>query len=137
MIIGTIVNGLVIDHIPAGKGMELYRHLKLDSLQCEVALIMNAPSAKYGSKDIIKISEKIDLDLDLLGVIAPQSTVNVIENGEMSRKLHPKLPQTIKDVIRCRNPRCITSIEQELPHIFRLTDAESGTYRCVYCDTKA
>lgn len=137
MIIGTIVNGLVIDHIPAGKGMELYRHLGLDSMQCEVALIMNAPSEKYGRKDIIKTGELIDLDLDLLGFIAPQITVNVIENGEMSRKLHPKLPETIRDVIKCRNPRCITSIEQELPHVFRLTDAESGTYRCIYCDNKA
>ena len=137
MIIGTIVNGLVIDHIPAGKGMELYRHLGLDKLTCEVAIILNAPSDKYGKKDIIKVAEKMDLDLDLLGFIAPQITVNVIENGEKVNKLHPSLPEKLTDVIRCRNPRCITSIEQELPHIFRLTDAESGTYRCIYCDTKA
>ena len=137
MIIGTIVNGLVIDHIPAGKGMELYRHLGLDSLQCEVALIMNAPSEKYGKKDIIKTGEMIQLDLDLLGFIAPQITVNVIENGRMTRKIHPKLPETLRDVIKCRNPRCITSIEQELPHIFRLTDPEAGTYRCIYCENKA
>ncbi|MGN1001832.1 MAG: aspartate carbamoyltransferase regulatory subunit [Oscillospiraceae bacterium] len=137
MIIGTIVNGLVIDHIPAGRGMELYRYLKLDELDCEVALIKNAPSDKFGKKDIIKTGEIIDLDLDLLGYIAPQITVNVIENGVKTRKLHPQLPETITGVIRCRNPRCITSIEQELPHIFRLTDRETKTYRCVYCDTKA
>ena len=137
MIIGTIVNGLVIDHIPAGKGMELYRHLGLDALQCEVALIMNAPSDKYGKKDIIKTGEMIDLDLDLLCFIAPQITVNIIENGEMTRKIHPKLPETLRDVIKCRNPRCITSIEQELPHVFRLTDPENGTYRCIYCENKA
>ena len=137
MIIGTIVNGLVIDHIPAGKGMELYLHLGLDKLDCEVALIRNAPSDKFGKKDIIKIAEKIELDLDLLGFIAPHITINVIENGEKVNKLHPALPEKLSDVIRCRNPRCITSIEQELPHIFRLTDAATGTYRCIYCDTKA
>ena len=137
MIIGTIVNGLVIDHIPAGKGMELYLHLGLDKLDCEVALIRNAPSEKFGKKDIIKIAEKIDLDLDLLGFIAPHITVNIIENGEKVDKVHPPLPEKLKDVIKCRNPRCITSIEQELPHIFRLTDAETGTYRCIYCETKA
>ena len=137
MIIGTIVNGLVIDHIPAGKGMDLYHHLGLDKLECEVALIRNAPSEKHGKKDIIKIAEKIDLDLDLLGFITPQITVNVIENGVKVGKIHPDLPEKLKDVIKCRNPRCITSIEQELPHIFRLTDADTGTYRCIYCDTKA
>ncbi len=137
MIIGTIVNGLVIDHIPAGKGMELYLHLGLDKLDCEVALIRNAPSQKYGKKDIIKIAEKIELDLDLLGFITPNITVNVIENGEKVRKIKPNLPEKLSNVIKCRNPRCITSIEQELPHIFRLTDAETGTYRCIYCDTKA
>ena len=137
MIIGTIVNGLVIDHIPAGKGMELYRHLGLDKLDCEVALIRNAPSDKFGKKDIIKIAEKIELDLDLLGFITPHITVNIIENGVKVEKIHPSLPETLRDVIKCRNPRCITSIEQELPHVFRLTDATTGTYRCIYCDTKA
>lgn len=137
MIIGTIVNGLVIDHIPAGKGMELYRHLGLDKLGCEVALIRNAPSDKFGKKDIIKIAEKIELDLDLLGFIAPHITVNIIENGEKVGKIHPALPEKLSNVIKCRNPRCITSIEQELPHIFRLADRETGTYRCIYCETKA
>ena len=137
MIIGTIVNGLVIDHIPAGKGMELYHHLGLDKLNCEVAIIRNAPSDKHACKDIIKIAEKMDLDLDFLGYIAPTITVNVIENGERVKKLHPALPEKLTNVIKCRNPRCITSIEQELPHIFRLVDRETGTYRCIYCETKA
>lgn len=137
MIIGTIVDGLVIDHIPAGRGMELYHYLKLDRLQCEVAIIKNASSEKYGRKDIIKVGEVIDLDLDILGFIGPQITVNVIRDGEKVDKLHPTLPETITGVIRCRNPRCITSVEQELPHKFKLTDRETVTYRCVYCDTKA
>ncbi len=137
MIIGTIVDGLVIDHIPAGRGMELYHYLGLDKLQCEVAIIKNAPSEKYGKKDIIKVGEVIDLDLDTLGFISPHITVNVIRNGEKTDKLHPELPETIYDVIRCRNPRCITSTEQELRQVFKLTDRETATYRCIYCETKA
>lgn len=137
MIIGTIVNGLVIDHIPAGKGMALYHYLRLDQLSCEVAIIKNASSDKYGKKDIIKVNEVLDIDLDILGYIDPQITVNVIENCERTRKLHPQLPEEIRNVIRCKNPRCITSTEQELPHIFKLSDREHGVYRCIYCDTKA
>ncbi|MCQ2487607.1 MAG: aspartate carbamoyltransferase regulatory subunit [Clostridia bacterium] len=139
MIIGTIVNGLVIDHIPAGRAMELYHYLELGKLEGEVAIIKNAPSTKSanGKKDIIKINEKIDVDLDILGYIDPQITVNVIQNGERVKKLHPELPEKITNVIQCKNPRCITSIEQELPHVFRLTDKASATYRCIYCDTKA
>ena len=137
MIIGSIVNGLVIDHIPAGRGMELYRYLKLDDMECEVALIKNATSDKYGKKDILKVNEVIDMDFDILGYIAPQITVNVIRNGERVQKIHPKLPETITDVLRCKNPRCITSVEQELPHVFKLTDREHGVYRCIYCETKA
>ena len=137
MIIGSIVNGLVIDHIPAGRGMELYRYLKLDDMECEVALIKNATSDKYGKKDILKVNEVIDMDFDILGYIAPQITVNVIRNGERVQKIHPKLPETITDVLRCKNPRCITSVEQELQHVFKLTDREHGVYRCIYCDTKA
>ncbi|MBP5459048.1 MAG: aspartate carbamoyltransferase regulatory subunit [Clostridia bacterium] len=137
MIIGTIVDGLVIDHIPAGRGMELYHYLKLDKLQCEVAIIKNATSEKLGRKDIIKVGEVIDLDMDTLGFIAPQITVNVIRNGEKVDKMHPALPDRVQNLIRCKNPRCITSIEQELPHVFKLTDRETGTYRCIYCDTKA
>ena len=137
MIIGSIVNGIVIDHIPAGRGMELYRYLKLDDMECEVALIKNAVSQIYGRKDILKVNEVIDLDYDVLGYIAPQITVDIIKNGERVEKIHPKLPETITGVLRCKNPRCITSIEQELQHVFRLTDRENGVYRCIYCDTKA
>ena len=137
MIIGSIVNGIVIDHIPAGRGMELYRYLKLDDMGCEVALIKNASSDKYGKKDILKVNEVIDLDFDMLGYIAPQITVNIIRNGERVEKVHPKLPETITGVLRCKNPRCITSIAQALQHVFKLTDREHGVYRCVYCDTKA
>lgn len=137
MIIGNIVNGVVIDHIPAGRGMELYRYLKLDSLECEVALIKNAVSDKCGKKDILKINEAINLNFDMLGYIAPQITVNIIENGVMVKKIHPQLPETITNVIKCKNPRCITSVERELKHMFKLTDRENGIYRCVYCDTRA
>ena len=137
MVIGTIVDGIVIDHIPAGRGMELYRYLELDKLQCEVALIKNAPSGKRGKKDILKINEVIDLNFDLLGYIDPHITVNIIRNGERVEKRHPSLPQEIRGVIKCRNPRCITSVEQEIEHIFRLTDPENRVYRCVYCDTRA
>lgn len=137
MIIGTIVDGLVIDHIPAGRAMELYHYLGLDRLQCEVAIIKNATSGKLGRKDIIKVGEVIDLDQDILGFISPNITVNVIRNGEKVDKMHPELPEKISDVIRCRNPRCITSIEQELRQVFKLTDRETATYRCIYCDTKA
>ena len=137
MLIGTIVNGVVIDHIPAGRGMELYKYLELDRLDCEVALIKNAPSVKMGKKDILKVNEVIDLNFDILGYIAPNITVNIIRGGEKVEKVHPTLPETIKGVIRCKNPRCITSTEQELEHVFRLTDAENGVYRCIYCDTRA
>ncbi len=137
MIIGSIVNGIVIDHIPAGRGMELYRYLGLEDMECEVALIKNAVSEKYGKKDILKINEVIGLDYDVLGYIAPQITVDVIRGGERVEKIHPQLPETITGVIKCKNPRCITSTEQELEHVFRLADREHGVYRCIYCDTRA
>ena len=137
MIIGTIINGIVIDHIPAGKGLELYHELGLDQLECEVAVITNAVSDKYGRKDILKVNEVINLNYEMLGYIDPHITVNIIRNGERMEKLHPALPETLTGVIQCRNPRCITSVEQELPHIFRLTDRVNGVYRCIYCDTKA
>ncbi|HNX99784.1 MAG TPA: aspartate carbamoyltransferase regulatory subunit [Oscillospiraceae bacterium] len=137
MIIGSIVNGIVIDHIPAGRGMELYHYLRLDGMECEVALIKNAASGKYGRKDILKVNEVLALDYDILGCIAPQITVNIIRDGERVEKLHPQLPETITGVLRCKNPRCITSTEQELGHVFRLADRERGIYRCIYCDTKA
>ena len=114
MIIGTIVDGIVIDHIPAGRAMDLYRDLGLDKLECEVAVIKNASSGKYGKKDILKINEVIDLNYDMLGYIDPHITVNIIRGGERMEKIHPHLPETITGVIRCKNPRCITSIEQEV-----------------------
>lgn len=137
MIIGTIVDGVVIDHIPAGRGMELYGYLELDKLSCEVALIKNAASSKLGKKDILKIGEVIKLNYDILGYIDPNITVNVIRGGERVLKTHPKLPMTIRGIIHCRNPRCITSTERELEHVFRLSDPESGVYRCIYCETRA
>ncbi len=137
MIIGTLDTGVVIDHIPAGRGMELYRYLNLDEKTCQVALIKNADSKKYGKKDILKINERIDLKLEILGYIAPQITVNIVEDGKRVEKLHPELPERIIDVIKCKNPRCITSSEQELKHEFKLSDREKGTYRCLYCDTLA
>ena len=136
MIIGTINDGIVIDHIPAGRAMELYHYLNLDKLDCEVALIKNAPSEKYGCKDIIKINQVIDLDLDVLGYIDPHITVDFIQNGQRVSKQHPELPEKLVNVIRCKNPRCITTVEQELPQIFKLTDPEQRVYRCVYCETK-
>lgn len=137
MIIGTIKDGIVIDHIPAGRGMELYQYLNLDRLECEVALIKNAASGKRGKKDIIKLNEVIDLNLDVLGYIDPHITVNIIKNGERVQKMHPALPEEVRDVIKCKNPRCITTVEQELPQVFRLTDRETQTYRCIYCEAKA
>ena len=136
MIIGSIVNGVVIDHIPAGRGMELYYLLKLDELDCEVALIKNAASEKRGKKDILKIGDLPVLNYDVLGYVSRDITVNIIQDGKRVRKYHPTLPERLEDVIRCKNPRCITSIELGLKHIFRLTDPESGTYRCIYCDTR-
>ena len=137
MIIGNLVNGVVIDHIPAGRGMELYRLLKLDSLECEIALIKNAVSEKRGRKDILKIAQLEGLDFSILGYIDSGITINYIENGVRVKKYHPRLPDTIYDLIKCKNPRCITTVEQELPHVFKLTDPEARTYRCVYCQTPA
>lgn len=137
MILGSIVDGIVIDHIPAERGMDIYKYLKLDELNCEVAFIKNAKSEKYGKKDILKINEIIDLNYDMLGFIDPSITVNIIKDGERVEKIHPSLPRKLTGVIKCKNPRCITSSEQELPHIFKLTDAEKKIYRCIYCETKA
>lgn len=137
MIIGNIVDGIVIDHIPAGKGMELYRDLKLDELECEVVLIKNANSRKRQKKDVLKINEVIDLNYEILGFIDPKITVNLIRKGEMISKVHPPLPELLTNIIYCKNPRCITSTEQELHHIFRLTDRDRAVYRCIYCETRA
>ena len=137
MIIGQIENGIVLDHITAGHGMEIYEVLGLGKLDCMVALIKNADSVKMGKKDIIKIDEVLDLDLDIIGYIDPGVTVNYIRGGERVKRVHLQLPEEVKGVIRCKNPRCITSVEQEIEHVFRLTDKENRVYRCIYCDTKA
>ena len=137
MIIGQIENGIVLDHIKAGKGMELYKLLNLDALDCQVALIKNAESGKMGRKDIIKIDKLIDVNLDIIAYVDPEVTVNVIENGERKKVADIQLPEQITDLIKCKNPRCITTIEQELPHVFQLTDKEKRIYRCIYCETMA
>ena len=136
MNIDGITNGLVIDHIEAGKGMELYNALHLGDLECSVALIKNVVSHKMGKKDIIKVDEVIDVDLNVLGFIDPNITVNTIKNNEIVSKAHIELPQKVTNIIKCKNPRCITSVEQELPHVFKLKDPEKRIYRCVYCETK-
>ena len=137
MNIDSIHNGIVLDHIKAGKSMEIYRLLRLDKLDCSVAIIKNAPSHKQGRKDIIKIDSEMELDLDILGFIDPETTVNVIKDGRLVEKKHLTLPRRLRDVLKCKNPRCITSVEQELPHVFKLTNPLKATYRCVYCETKA
>lgn len=136
MNIDSIKNGLVIDHIKAGKAMDIYHFLKLDDLDCSVAIIKNALSRKMGKKDIIKIDTTLDIDFDVLGYIDPDISVNIIQDGKLVKKLHVELPQQLCDVIKCENPRCITTTEQEIKHIFKLTDKEKGVYRCIYCDSK-
>ena len=137
MTVDTIKNGIVIDHITAGLGMKIYSLLKLDELECQVALIKNAPSKKIGKKDIIKIDSAIDLKTDVLGYIDPDVTVNIIKDGNIVEKKQIALPERLENVISCRNPRCITTTEQELPQIFKLTDKENRVYRCVYCEARA
>ena len=137
MNIDSIKNGIVIDHITAGKAMEIYRLLGLDALDCSVALIKNVASRKTGKKDIIKIDSDFDVDTDILGYIDPFVTVNVIRGGKIAEKKTIELPQELTNVLKCKNPRCITSTEQELPHIFKLTDRENRIYRCAYCETRA
>ncbi len=137
MIIGQIRDGIVLDHITAGKGMDIYRILGLGELDCVVAMIKNADSEKMGKKDIIKVGRVIDLDFAVLGYIDPGITVNIIRDGALAKRERLTLPERITDVIRCKNPRCITSVEQELRHEFKLTDREKGVYRCVYCEAKA
>ena len=137
MNIDSILNGIVIDHIPAGAAMELYQLLSLDKLDCSVAIIKNAHSNNTGTKDIIKIDSAIDLDFDLIGYIAPNASINIIRDGERIEKRAVTLPQRLTNVIHCQNPRCITAVEQELDQIFLLTDTEKKIYRCIYCETKA
>lgn len=137
MNIDSISNGVVIDHITAGRGMKLYELLGLDKLDCSVAIIKNVGSKKLGKKDIIKIDADIEINFDVIGYVDPNATVNVIREGKLTEKLSIDMPETLKNVIKCRNPRCITSVEQELDHIFKLTDREEKVYRCIYCETKA
>ena len=137
MILSPIDNGIVLDHIKPGGGFELYNILKLGELKCQVALILNAQSEKMGRKDIIKIAETIDLDLDVIGYIDPGVTVNFVKDGKVIKRMHLEPPELVKGVIKCKNPRCITSTEQELQHMFKLTDKDKKVYRCIYCESKA
>ena len=137
MNIDSITNGFVIDHITAGRGMKLYDLLGLDNLDCSVAIIKNVASKKMGKKDIIKIDADIAIDIDVIGYVDPGTTVNVIKNCELVEKRTSELPKMLTNVIKCKNPRCITSTEQEINHVFKLTDKDNGVYRCIYCETQA
>ena len=132
--IGQIGKGVVLDHITAGRGMSIFQYLQLEKLDCSVALIKNVVSNKMGKKDIIKIEDRIDIDMDALGYIDPDITVIKVENSRISSKQKLSLPKTLKNVIKCKNPRCITSIEQGIVHIFDLADTDNRIYRCRYCE---
>lgn len=133
--VDSIEKGIVIDHIKAGRGMFIYNYLKLDELESCVAIIKNVKSEKQGKKDLIKIDGIIDINLEALGFMDPNATVNIVENGEIIKKTKLKLPSIVIDVVKCKNPRCITSVENEIKHEFRLADIEKGSYRCAYCDS--
>ena len=137
MIIGQIKDGIVLDHITAGKSMEIYNVLKLGKLDCNVAMIQNASSVKMGKKDIIKIGTLMDINLDVLGYLDPGITVNVIRDGKVDKRYHLWLPERVVGVIKCKNPRCITSVEVNAVHEFRLADKEKKIYRCIYCEHEA
>ena len=137
MNIDSIKNGIVIDHITAGKGMEIYKLLGLDGLDCSVALIKNVASHKMGKKDIIKIDSDFDVDTDILGFVDPDVTVNIIKDGKTAEKKTIGLPERLTNALTCNNARCISATEQELPQIFKLTDRDRLVYRCLYCETKA
>ena len=132
MNIDGVKNGIVLDHIQAGQAMAVYHALNLDGLDACVAIIMNVKSAKYGKKDILKIDAEIDVDLETLGYLDPNITVNIVKNEKMVEKKHLSLPRTLRDVIVCKNPRCITTIEPNLTHVFHL---DRELYRCAYCET--
>lgn len=134
MNIDSITNGIVIDHIKAKKGLEIFNALNLGNLDASVAIITNVRSNKMGKKDIVKIDKNIDLDLDILGYIDSNITINIIKNNKRVDKYHIELPKQITNIIKCKNPRCITSVEQELDQVFILTDKEKKTYRCKYCE---
>ena len=137
MNVDSIKNGIVIDHITAGLGMRIFNLLGLDELDCPVAIIKNVASRKMGKKDIIKIDADIELDLDILGYVDPGITVNVIKESVLVEKKSIELPERLCNVVKCKNPRCITTTEQELPHIFKLTDRQKRVYRCIYCEVQA
>ena len=137
MNIDSINNGIVIDHITAGNGMKLYEQLGLGELDCSVAIIKNVASGKMGRKDIIKVDADIHFDLDVIGFVDPGATINIIKDGVLVEKRNIEMPERLVNVIKCKNPRCITSCEQEIEHIFKLTDREHKVYRCIYCETKA
>lgn len=136
MNIDSIKNGFVIDHIDAGKGMRLYQLLGLEKLDCTVAIIKNVQSKKLGRKDIIKVDADIDLNLDVIGYVDPNVTVNKIKDGKLVEKTSISMPEFLTDVLKCKNPRCITSTEQELSHVFKLSDEKEKVYRCIYCESK-
>lgn len=135
MNIDSISNGLVIDHIEAKKGMEIYETLKLEDLDCSVAIITNAKSKKMGRKDIIKIDKDMKLNADIIGFLQPNATINVVKDGKLINKYHAKLPKQIINIVKCQNPRCITSVERSLDQVFDLTDEKNKVYRCKYCET--
>ena len=137
MDISGVKNGIVIDHIKAGNAMRIYNLLGFDELECSIAIIKNVSSKKMGKKDIIKVDSDIPLNLEALGYIDPDVTVDVIRDGKLVEKRSVDLPEKLHGVLTCKNPRCITTTEQELPHVFRLTDANNKVYRCIYCETKA
>ena len=137
MNIDSIKNGIVIDHITAGKGIELYQLLNLDTIDCSVAFIKNVNSKKMGKKDIIKIDGDININMDILGYVDPNVTVDIIKDGNLVEKKRIALPKELKNVLFCKNPRCITTTEQEIEHVFRLTDEENRIYRCIFCESKA
>ena len=134
MNIDSIHNGVVIDHITAGQGMKLYHLLKLDETELSVAIIRNVGSQKMGKKDIIKINNVIDINYDFLGLIDPNATVNIIEDGKTIKKVKLEVPDRVENIIRCKNPRCVTSVEHYFPHVFHLVDKDKRSYRCEYCD---
>ena len=136
MNIDSIQNGVVLDHIQAGKCMDIYKYLHLDELDCSVAIIKNVRSGRMGKKDIIKIDADIELNMDILGYVDPNVTINIIRDGKLVEKRRATLPQKLTNVLFCKNPRCITTTEQELPHVFSLTDPNARVYRCIYCETK-
>ena len=134
MVVDSLQKGVVIDHIKAGKALDIYNYLELSKIDCSVAIIKNAKSGKHGKKDIIKIEDSVDIDLDALGFVDHNITINIVENSKIIEKKKLKLPQTVTNIAKCKNPRCITTIEQGLDQVFKLVDEQDVTYRCIYCE---